>query len=104
MAYMALDVDHLRNLSDNYTQTIADYFNPVIPKGFTLKTSPKIRRVTVTNGVKEVIGVFVGSRLVIVPTGEIKLDKSLMTLATRILEYNKELLQYEVEIKGGMVV
>ena len=100
MAYLGLDVDKLNNLEDQYTQTLADYFSPLIPEGYVLRTQHEQGEVIVhMQGFQALIKI-AGDNLVFCRHGDHSINNMLLTLCARIFDYKKQLTLHKLAISG----
>lgn len=100
MAYIGLDVEKLTSLDDQYTQTLADYFSPLIPEGYVLRTQHEQGEVIVHKKGFQAEVKITGDRLVFGQHEDRAINNMLLTLCARIFEYKKQLTQYKLEISG----
>ena len=100
MAYVGLDVEALQSLDDQYTQKLADYFAPLIPESFVLRTLHEQGEIIVhLKGHPKIIKVDKGN-LTFSPVVDVALTNQLLDLCKRILEYKDQLTRYKLEING----
>lgn len=100
MAYIGLDINKLASLDEQYAQTLVDYFSPLIPEGYSLRTQHEQGEVIVhKQGFQAEIKI-AGDRLVFSKHDDRVINNMLLTLCARIFEYKSQLTQYKMVIAG----